>query len=178
MKELLVRGLSIALAAVIALGLPAVAADQPKGGRVKQGDSTIEGDVLAIDGKPAAAALITAVHLEGSKTYMTAVSPSGHFKLSDIPHGYYELAIALGDKLHVGSVPVVVSPGGTLKIDVVLNDTVPVTDSGDPVVVPILNQTANAGAEVKGLYQKPFFKTKTGIATIIGTSLAALLILK
>jgi len=106
-----------------------------------------------------------------------ASSSSGHFRLDGIPRGYYELAIALGDKLHVGSVPVVVGPDARLKIDVVLNDTLPVSESGDPVVIPVLDQTANAGAEVKGLYQKPFLKTKTGMATLIGSTVAGLLIL-
>ena len=165
---------------ILAIGtvLPVSAADEPKGSREKAGASTLEGDILDVGGKkPAAGVLVTAVHLESAKTYMAAASESGHFRLADIPHGYYELAFALATKLHIGSVPVVVGPGTKLKIDVILNDTVPLTETGEPVLVPVLDQPANAGAEVLGAYQKPFLKTKTGLATVIGSAIAALLIL-
>jgi len=180
MKTIVRRALALGMALVVMTGFTAAAPKQKTGSRsMGAGDSTIEGEILAVGGKePAASALVTAVHLEGSKTYMVTADSGGHFSISGLPRGYFEISIMMGDKLHIGNTPVFVGPKVRQKVDIVLNDVVPLTDNGDPVVVPVLDQPANAGADVKGLYQKPFLKTKTGLATLIGSTLAALLILK
>lgn len=181
MKKTLGRtALALVLALGLAVGPLAHAADEAKPAKdqPKAGASTIEGDILAIGGKePAGAVLVTGVHLESSKSFVAASDSSGHFRLTGIPHGYYELAFASGDKLHVGSVPVVVGPSARLKINVTLLDASPYSETGEPVMVPVLGQPANAIAEVRGSYEKPWYKTKTGVATIIGASVAGLLIL-
>jgi len=166
----------IALALGLAAGCAARAPKEQRPPAVK-GGSTIEGDILAVGGKePAAASLVTAIHLETSKSYVSATSASGHFQLSGVPHGYYELAIASGDKLHVGAVPLVVGPDARIKIDVTLLETAPVSDTGDPVIIPILGQPATGGAKIAGLDHKPFFKTPAGKATAIAGSVLLLLL--
>jgi len=179
MKTIVRRTLALGMALVVMTGFTAAAPKQKTGSRsMGAGDSTIEGEILAVGGKEgAASALLTAIHLEGAKTYMVTADSGGHFSLSGLPRGYFTLAIVMGDKLHVGNTPVFVGPKVRQKVDIVLTDAVPL-ENGDPVVVPVLDQQANAGAEVKGLYQKPFLKTKSGMATLIGSILAALLILK
>lgn len=172
------KGLALVMVAVLtAAGLPAMSAKEPKA-KEKAAGSTIEGDIVAVGGKePASAVLVTAIHLESSKSFVAASDRSGHFRFTGIPHGYYELAFAAGDRLHVGSVPVVVGPAARLKINVTLLDKPPYTETGEPVLIPVLGQPANAVAEVHGRYEKPWYRTKTGVATIIGASVAGLLIL-
>ena len=157
--------------------VPPVNAQPPKATE-KAGGSTIEGEILAVGGKgPAATVRVTAIHLESAKSFDAISDSSGHFRISDIPHGYYELAFAVWDKLHVGTVPVVVGPGARLKINVTLLDKSPYSESGQPVMIPVIDKPANALAEVHGKYEKPWYKTKTGVVTIIGASVAGLLIL-
>src|SRR5262245_24251906 len=172
------RAASLLLIVLLAYaGIPAQGAEERKPEQ-KAGGSTIEGDILAVGGKDAASAvLVTGVNLESSKSFVAASDGKGHFRLAGIPHGYYELAFATKDGLHVGNVPVVVGPGSRLKVKVTLLDAAPYSETGEPVLVPVLGQAANALADVHGSYEKPWYKTKTGVATIIGSSVARCLTL-
>lgn len=189
------KGMALLMAILMIAGVPAAAADRPKAeepqkpvvppvspeqpkASEKSRGSTIEGDILAVGGKgPAGTVRVTAIHLESARSFDAISDSSGHFRISDIPHGYYELAFAVWDKLHVGTVPVVVGPNARLKINVTLLDRSPYSETGEPVMIPVIDKPANALAEVHGKYEKPWYKTKTGVATIIGASIAGLLIL-
>jgi hypothetical protein len=163
---------------VVLAGAPfARAADEANPAAAKDSGSTLEGDITGGGTEPGAAVLVTAIQLETSKSFVTATTTPGHFRITGLPHGYYELAFATGDKLHVGSVPVVVAPGARLKMKVNLIDTPPYSESGDPVLIPVLDQPANAVAEVRGNYEKPWYKKNVGKATIIGGSVLMLLLL-
>lgn len=195
--------LSTVLAILLCLGLPAGAASKapksadtkppksadkkppksaanktPKTPKTEPGVVTITGSVLAEGGKdPAKGAVVTAIHLETSKIYRAdPTSSSGDFHLTGIPYGYYQLAVSQGETLHAAAVPVNLPPGAKLKLDVILLAANPVSETGDAVTIPILDQPATAGAELRGLDHKAFLKTKAGVATIIGGSVGLLLL--
>lgn len=164
---------SLAIATALA-GVPAGAAPKPD----RPAGVTIEGDILAEGGGSAEGALVTAVHLESSQMFLSEkTGSSGHFRITGLPYGYFQLAVTQGGKLHLGLVPVNVGPGAHLKIDLTLLAQYPVTETGEPVTIPLLGKPAEAGIEIRGLDRKPFFKTTAGAATLIGGSVGLLLLL-
>ena len=159
---------------MLASGAPVEGAPKaPKG----SSGVAIEGDIVAEKRKAAVGAVVSAIHLESSKVYRAEpASGSGHFQIRDLPHGYYQLAVMHAQTLHAATVPVNVPPGARLKLGVTLLATAPVSETGEPVTLPILDQSATAGAEIDGMDRKPFFKTKAGVATLIGGSAGLLLL--
>ena len=172
-------GVLVTLLAGSVLAPAASAAKAPKKPKEAAGGVGIEGVILDEEGKAAGGAVLTAVHLESSKIYHAEpASSSGSFRLTGIPYGYYQIAVAEGGTLHAATVPVNIGPASNLKLDIILLASKPVSEGGseESVTLPILGESATAGAQIKGLDRKSFFKTKAGIATVIGGSAMLLLL--
>jgi hypothetical protein len=170
-RKLLVIALLIALAAPVVAATPA-----------PQGKSSLDGRVLASDGKtPVAGATVRACYLEGGTS--AAGSPSnakGAFRLEGLNFGFADLTIETADGLFVVNQVLQFLPDDRLTADFVLTKyaerpaewwsardkrTVPCA-AGEPIGSADMRAGRSAGQ---------FFKSPAGIAVIAGA--AGLLVL-
>ena len=86
-----------------------VLADEPK---PAVPNSEIRGKVLGTDGRPAAGAVILAFHLATEEVFTVTANAKGSFRLSDLPYGYFDLAVRSADGLYVADQVANVSPTG------------------------------------------------------------------
>ena len=86
-----------------------VLADEPK---PAVPNSEIRGKVLGTDGRPAAKAVILAFHLATEEVFTVTADRKGEFTLSDLPYGYFDLAVRSADGLYVADQVANVSPTG------------------------------------------------------------------
>lgn len=127
---------------------------------------------------PIPGAVVSATHLDSGKVFTAAPSaPDGRYSLTGLPFGYFEFSVEAGGVLHAASGVASVEPRRNQTLDLRLlkpggpsaADSPPIAGFGRPVSVD---------AEIVGLSNSPpFFKTKAGIATIIGGSALLLLLL-
>lgn len=134
----------------------------------------IEGKIFLPDGTPASDVTLTAVLLESGKLFRSEPTRSGGgFEIVGATYGYYLFAIEAKGVLHASARPLNVPPRRRHEVNFVLREPGP---QHEAVTVPGLESPATASADV--LEPKtPFLKRPSGIVTLVGASLLALLLL-
>jgi hypothetical protein len=103
----LVLGLALALSC---LPLRAAAPETAAGPTV--GTAVLNGKVLGLDGSTLDGATVVAYHLSTERVFRSSASGSGgEFRITDLPYGYYDIAVETPQGLYVGQV-VNVPPAG------------------------------------------------------------------
>lgn len=157
--------LTIVLASLLPVRAKDAAAESPKGVR-------IVGTAVLANGKSASGAVVNAIHLASGNVFHSDTTSSGHFTIRGCPYGYYLFAVEEKGVLRAAVRPFDVPPGRSQEVILILHDPA----SSEPITVPGLNREATAIADVDEP-RKPFFKRSAGVATIVGGSLLALLLL-
>lgn len=154
----------VVLLMVVALASPLVA--QPPAAAA--GTSSIVGKVLGVDGSPLLGGTVVAYHLATEKVFHSAATDAkGEFALSELPYGYYDLAVQTPDGLYVAQV-LNVPPSG--KVATVLR------------LSPYLAGEASREREFPGATEQPtgrasvtqrptgrdFWRSPKGVAIIAG----------
>ena len=160
--------------ALVVLPQPAIA--QPDG----SSSSQLVGAVYGAHGEgPATGARVLAFHLATERVYTSeAIDARGHFSLTELPHGYFDLAVETAGGLFVAD-QVVRLPPGTMGVVSMMLDR----DDSEEV-----ERLAFAGATVKPAgtatlrqHAKPagkgFLRGPMGISLISGGGLLTLLAL-
>ena len=179
----------IAMLVAAAAALPVLAKESAAQGGVK-----LEGRIQFAEGtRPASGAVLSAIHLESGKAYRAEPASSGGFyMLRGLPYGYYQFSIETGATVHAAMRPVNVIPGRARELNLILHASKAaggetgaessaaesaelLRPAEEEVLLPVLNVRATATAEV--VEEKiSFFKTRPGVATLIGGSLLILLL--
>lgn len=137
--------------------------------------ANVSGRVLSADGKaPAPGAVLKAVHIISQRIYTSQPSdPSGHFDLSDLPAGYYDIGIESGGQLFVAGSVVNLSEGGKISLDLILQPYGDKTSEwwqGQKREIPILGQEQGVAKVLEKSRAagggKSFWKKPGGIAII------------
>ena len=155
-------------------GPAAVAAEEPTG---TAGTARLLGGVTDASGKAAPGCTVMAYHLSSAQTFSSAPTDArGHFELTGLPYGYFDVAVKSPDGLFVASEVVNVPPGGKVSVTMTL---VPGTaGSAEPRGFAGLDERAVGVAEIgKRQSGGAFLKSPTGLAILGGVGGAALLAL-
>ena len=163
--------------ALIVPGPVLVAAAEESAGAGAAGTARLLGDVTDPNGKPAPGCTVLAYHLSSAQTFSSSPTDSGgHFELTGLPYGYFDVAVKSPDGLFVASEVVNVPPGGKVGVTMAL---VP-GDAGstEPRAFAGLDERAVGVAEMgKKKTGGQFLKSPTGLAILGGVGGAALLAL-
>ena len=163
---------TIALLAAFTFMLPA-AIGQDSGTAVES--STIKGKITTGPKKtPVPGATVLVYHLATATIHRSApTDEKGHYEVSGLEHGYYDLAVESPDGLYVGNQVVNLPPGG--KVVSNFNLQVSETAESSPRDFPGSDQPATG---IASFLEKSFWKKPKGIAIwVSGSAVAAALLL-
>lgn len=168
-------GLTI-LACLWPVGVPAQQMAKEQGDL--QGNSEFAGKIQAADGKSVEGARVLIYHLSTEKLFTSEpASRGGDFKLSELPYGYFDVAVETPEGIYVADQVVNLPPSGKAVATLSLT---PFEDSGArPPREFSGSETESVGwARVKEKVRgAAFWKSTTGIAILAGVGGAALLAL-
>lgn len=170
----------VPLAAALAVLLTAAPAMQAQ--EASEGRGSLQGQVLAHDGKtPVAGAVVRVSHLRTAQTL--AASPTnahGNFSLTGIPYGYLDLVVETPEGGYVASKVLNLGPEGRLSATLVLtkNEDMPQGwwTGRQPRMLPGTETPAVGVANVRES-GRSFFRGPKGIALLAGAGVLALVAL-
>ncbi len=152
-----------------------VLADEPK---PAVPNSEIRGKVLGTDGRPAAGAVILAFHLATEELFTVTANGKGVFTMSDLPYGYFDLAVRSADGLYVADQVANVSPTGK-NVIVFRLQAFSASTQADRRDYPGADETPVGLARVidQRMVGESFWRGAKGISIIAGTGAVVLLTL-
>lgn len=177
--DMMTRQRSIAGVLVLLLvscaSIPAAMAQSASSGK-----STIRGQIFASDGKtPVEGAVVHAYHLSTEATFASApTGPKGRYELTNLPYGYFDLAVETVDGLFVANQVANVPPAGRAVLSFTIADFAQAPGADDdsrrsfPGVEPEPSGIANVRQKLTG---REFWRSPKGIAIIGGAGGAVLL---
>ena len=184
---------ALALAVLLTAGLPLPAQQAPPEAppeappappvsATSEGRGSLEGRVLAHDGKtPVSAAVVRVSHLRTAQTLASSPTDAhGAFALTQIPYGYLDLVVETPEGGYVASKVVNLGPEGHVSVTLVLtkNEDMPQGwwAGRQPRTLPGTETPAVGVAEVREA-GRSWFRGKKGIALLAGAGALALLAL-
>lgn len=173
--------LAVALA-VLLTATPPMHAQQAEEPLPSEGRGSLQGEVLAHDGKtPVVGAVVRVSHLRTAQ--MLAAAPTdarGHFALTGIPYGYLDLVVETPEGGFVASKVLNLGPEGRLSATLVLtkNEDMPQGwwAGRQPRTLPG-SETPAVGVANVSEAGRSFFRGPKGIALLAGAGALALLAL-
>jgi hypothetical protein len=155
----------LTVALVVPMGLVPQAQAQEEASPA--GQAQLRGRISAIDGSSVAGATIIAYHLSSERVYRSEVTDSsGNFSFSDLPYGYYDIAVQSSTGLFVADQVVNLPPSGKASLNMTLSPGG--TDESAPRGFPGADEAPIGVAMVDKKDKGAFWKSAGGIAIIAG----------
>lgn len=146
------------------------------------GTAVLKGKVLGKDGKtPMEGVVVHAYHLETERNYVSGPTNSkGEYEITELPHGYVDLAVETPDGVFVGNQVVNLAPAGKAVVTFTL---IGYEDrprdwwaDREPRGLPGLDKESTGVAELRQrAVGREFWKSPKGVALIAGAGGATLL---
>lgn len=132
-------------------------------------NSEIRGKVLSADGKPVSGVEILGYHLATEEVYRATTDAKGEFSMTELPYGYYDLAVRSPDGLFVSDQVANVSPTGKNVVDFRLQ-TFGETTQSDRRAFPGNEETPVGVARVEDqrMVGETFWSSPKGISILSG----------
>ena len=139
-------------------------------------NSEIRGKVLGTDGKPADDAEVLAYHLATEQTFTATTDGKGQFTLTELPYGYFDMAIRTPAGLYVADQVANVSPTGKNMVEFRLL-TFSATTQADRRAFPGATDSPTGLARVldQRMVGESFWRSAKGISILAGGGALALL---
>lgn len=166
---------SCAVTAVLILcliGTPTILAQETKD---SANLSTLKGKISNADGSPLVGASIKLFHLSSEQLFEATTAANGSFAATNLPYGYFDIAIETADGFFVTNSVVNLPPSDTMSISLKLAAAgTLVPDRSFPGV----NRAATGSAIISGnVTGTSFWASPKGIGTLAGGGAALLLLL-
>ena len=161
------------LVALLLAPMAPARADEPK---PAVPNSEIRGKVLGTDGRPAAGAEVLAYHLATEEIFPATTDGKGKFTLTDLPYGYFDMAVRSADGLYVADQVANVSPTGKNIVEFRLQ-TFSASTQADRRAFPGAEEVPVGLARVidQRMVGESFWRSAKGISILAGGGALALL---
>jgi hypothetical protein len=174
------------ISALILAGFPVTPVSAQSDGAVETpavpGLGTLKGSVRGADGKGrVGGAIVHAYHVDSSTLYSSEPTASnGEYRIKNLSHGYYDLAIEIEGAVYVANTIVNMPPSGTVSITIHLTDFADLPPemaaSLRTYEFPELERPTEGVAEIdQALRGRDFWRSKKGLAILVGGGAVLLL---
>jgi hypothetical protein len=132
-------------------------------------NSEVRGKVVSADGKAVSGVEVLGYHLATEEIYRATTDGKGHFSMTELPYGYYDLAVLGSDGLFVSDQVANVSPTGKNVVEFRLQPFGETTQS-DRRAFPGNDQTPIGIARVEDqrMVGESFWSSPKGISILSG----------